>query len=418
MSTPRPAVSVVLPFAGDQEAAEHALTSLRQIDLRPGDEVIVVDNSGQEGVVPDQPGMRIVRAWREASSYYARNEGTAAAQNPWLLFLDSDCQPPADLIARYFAAPIAEDVGAVIGEVTGDPTQESLVSRYARSRGHLGQEGNWQSPFRPWGVTANMLVRRDAWSSVGGFQEGIRSAGDTEFSWRLQDAGWRLDYRPEASVAHEHRDSIRRLARQAARYGAGRAWVMRRYPSSFPTPPLVRQLTRAVAGVVVWTATGHVERAAFKALDGLYVASEWASFWLMPNRGQARDEIRPARIGLVAGSFPALDSDDGTEDELRHAHIEASARPVRVNRELARSLTIRYLEDDGGLDRALSLAWLLLRAPAAVLRATLRAPRPMLGVAPAAMRMSQARVAAVRPLHSGEEDTAALLAELVRAVSR
>src|SRR5206468_4246503 len=43
---PRPAVSVVVPFAGSVEEARSTLDALGQLALGPGDELIVVDNTG------------------------------------------------------------------------------------------------------------------------------------------------------------------------------------------------------------------------------------------------------------------------------------------------------------------------------------------------------------------------------------
>ena len=41
----RPVVSVVMPFAGDGAAAAAAIETLLALDLRPGDELILADNS-------------------------------------------------------------------------------------------------------------------------------------------------------------------------------------------------------------------------------------------------------------------------------------------------------------------------------------------------------------------------------------
>ena len=276
----RPPVSVVLPFHGSPEDARETLDALARLRLRPDDEVVVVDNTGR-GVVPAGDGVTVVDAPREPSSYYARNEGAAAARHEWLLFLDADCVPSPDLADRYFGAGVPDgQCGAVVGEVEGVPDQPSLVAQYARSRGHLGQRMHFESAFRPWGVTANLLVRKSAWASIGGFQEGVRSGGDTEFSWRLQDAGWTLTYRPEAVVAHAHRESVKALARQAARYAAGRRWVMSRYPGSFVRPTIARDLVRCAAGIVVWAVALQPRRALFKALDAVYVGARWPAFFL------------------------------------------------------------------------------------------------------------------------------------------
>lgn len=393
----RPPVSIVIPFAGPAAEVPEMLAAVLRIRRRPDDEVIVVDNTGAE-TVPAEEGVRVVSAQLESSAYYARNEGTLVASNPWVLFIDADCRPREDVLERYLADPLPEDVGAVIGEVEGVQDQSALVSRYARSRGHLRQEGHWSSPFRPWGVTANLLVRREAWASVGGFHEGIRSGGDTEFSWRLQDAGWRLEYRPAAIVEHVHRDSVRRLARQAARYGAGRAWVMRRYPGSFQRPTLVRRLARSVAGVAVWTATLRFERAAFKALDGVYVASEWAAFGLWSNTPSKLQGTPRVSIAVITDDFPAADAapHSGAPNDrgprFHDARIEAVHRPVRVDRDLRRRLTVAYAEDDGGFQRTVSALWLMRTAP---LR-TARHGREALALAPAAQRLRRAGVQSIQ----------------------
>src|SRR5438445_4711374 len=108
----RPGVSVVLPFAGSREEFERAREAILALRRIPDDEVIVVDNTGVD-TVSVTPGIRVVRASREPSAYYARNEGTAAARNQWLLFIDADCRPRPDLLERYFAEPIPEALGAL-----------------------------------------------------------------------------------------------------------------------------------------------------------------------------------------------------------------------------------------------------------------------------------------------------------------
>lgn len=414
----RPAVSVVLPFHGTPEEAEESLAALDAIERRDGDELVVVDNTGT-GAVPERDGVRVLAAADEHSAYYARNVGADAATNDWLLFVDSDCRPRPDVLDRYFEGPIAEDVGALVGEVVGDPEQDDLVARYARSRGHLGQHAHWTSPFRPWGVTANLLVRRAAWARVGGFQEGVRSGGDTEFSWRLQDDGWRLDYRPHAVVEHRHRDSLRKLSRQAARYAAGRAWVTRRYPGAIGRPKLLLRLGRCVAGVLVWTAAGRFERARFKALDAVFIVSEWAAFPLSNTPPVRRVATGAADVGLVAGTFPAAHDPAAVEAAraVPAARVEAAARPVRVDREAARTLPIAWAEDDGALLRAGAVLWLLRTHPrAAAIHLLARRRPPLSAVAAPARRLAAAGVREVRGLGGAEREAAAIgrLLELPR----
>ena len=144
----------------------------------------------------------MVRATGEQSPSHARNAGAERARRDWILFLDADCRAPADLLDRFFAQPIADDVGAVAGAVVPAAGSGSgphgLAVRYGAAKSFLDQDAHLAHPFMPRAVAANLLVRREAFEAVGGFYEGVRAAEDTDFSWRLQRAGWRLEGRPAA----------------------------------------------------------------------------------------------------------------------------------------------------------------------------------------------------------------------------
>lgn len=271
----RPGVSIVVPFAGPASDLADLARALASLNLRDADEVVIVDNTeaGVDAASAEAAG-RVVRASAERSSYYARNVGAENASCPWLLLLDADCRPPPSLIDDFFAEPPGDRVGAIAGQVVGDPSQEGLLPAYARSRRLLDQVEYFRHPYRPFVVTACLLVRREAWESVGGFATGIRSGGDTDFSWRLQEGGWTIAVSDHAWTTHLHRTTVRGLVRQNLRYGAGQAWVRRRHPGSLPRRPIARTLARSAIGAVGWTVLLQPERAAFKALDGVVVVSE------------------------------------------------------------------------------------------------------------------------------------------------
>lgn len=397
-----PGVSVVVPFHGTRGEAERLLDALAAVDLGPGDEIVVADNTGA-GTVPARPGVRVVGADGERSAYHARNEGAAAARGAWLLFVDADCRPRPDVVGRHLATPPGEGVGALVGEVVGEAGQPALVSRYARSRGHLAQHHHWEDPHRPWGVTANLMVRRDAWASVGGFQEGIRSTGDNEFCWRLQEAGWSLEYRPEAVVEHRHRESVRALVRQAARYAAGRAWLARRHPQVIRRPALGAELVRAAAGAAIWTVTGRFERAAFKLLDGLYETVRWTA-WTLSNTPPGPPPPRRADDVGVASRFPALDDPAGvrTADALG-CIVEAAARPLRVDRAASRRLQVAWAEDDGSLRRWRDALMVAVMAPGPAARL---GPARLVELASRARRLRGAGARRLHVLDAGAREDA------------
>ncbi len=269
----RPAVSVVVPFAGSAAEAAAVIAMLESLKTAEGDELILSDNSGTVapaagaprhsggetrrggGFLPQSEGaptgealvaptaVKIVRASKEASASHARNVGAAYAVNDWLLFLDSDVQPPADLIDQFFKEPIDQGVGAITGDIAGIPDTRTLAARYGTARNFLGQRSHVMNPYRPRASSANLLVRRAAFDQIHGYTEGIWAAEDTDLTWRLQDAGWTLAFNEHAVVQHAYRDSLRALGKQWRGYAAGAMWLSHRYPD-FELDPGLNRLGR------------------------------------------------------------------------------------------------------------------------------------------------------------------------------
>jgi GT2 family glycosyltransferase len=274
----------VVPFLGGREDALRSLARIARFRKRPDDELIVADNTatGVLASVAREP-VRVVRASAERSSYHARNAGARLATNAWLLFMDADCTPEAGLLDAYFVEPVADECGAVSGLIVGDPAQRGWLARYARSRSFLrvdhGLLGHDATP------AGNVLVRREAFEAVGGFEEGIRSGGDVDLSRRLAAAGWAVGHRPGAVVTHHHRERLPGFVGMIARYGAGARWLNERYPGTSPRWPLGIGLRDAAHDALALASRGRLESALFRAVDGLGLVAHNLGY-LMSNRAR------------------------------------------------------------------------------------------------------------------------------------
>ena len=170
----------MLPFYGSDADLERVVARLAALRLGDGDTVTVADN--RPAAADSRRGaVYVLGAGERQTSYHARNRGAAGGAAPWLVFLDADVLPPADLLDRYFEHPPGDEVGVLAGTVVDEPAEDATAAaRYAWLKSSMSQEitlghGEWA-----FAQTANAAVRRAAFEQVGGFEAGVRSGGDAD----------------------------------------------------------------------------------------------------------------------------------------------------------------------------------------------------------------------------------------------
>jgi len=285
---PRPAVDVVLPFKGSDADLERVAERLAGLAIGAGDTLTIADN--RPGAAGSARGaVQVIGAGAKQTSYFARNAGAALGTAPWLVFLDADVLPPADLLDRYFADPPRDTTGvlagAVVDEEPADAT-DTAANRYAFLKSSMSQEITLADDAWPFAQTANAAVRRTAFDQIGGFEEAVRSGGDADLCFRLRAAGWELERRPQAAAVHRNRATIPRMLAQRARHGAGAGWLAKRWPGAMPRrrwPGLALWSAKRAAHGLIALARRNRDEALLGLLDGPTV---WAFELgrLIPNR--------------------------------------------------------------------------------------------------------------------------------------
>ncbi len=293
----RPPVDVVVPFVGSDTELAALRHVLGGLDLSASDTLTIVDNRPDARARTDDT----IAATEVASSYYARNRGAARGSAAWIVFLDADVDVLPGLLAAYFEPPPKPSTGQLIGAIEPFAVGSGRVERYGVLRRHLSQEAVGE-PGAEIGLTANVAVLREAFDGVGGFADRIRSGGDADLSFRLRDAGWGIEMRPEARVRHPTRDRLDSMLRVFARYGSGAEWLRRAHPN-FSTPiPLWKLLLwtgSAAVRIPLAAVRGREEEVYVRALDlGVVLAFEAGRFAANEREATARDRLAHLRFAV------------------------------------------------------------------------------------------------------------------------
>jgi GT2 family glycosyltransferase len=271
MASPRPSVSVIVPFAGTSAELTGLVNQLEALTRGAEDEVIIVDNCrlGAPSTDPLPGGIRVELGNRLPGPAYARNCGAALAAGEWLLFIDADTQPEAGLLDAYFDPPPGSKTAVLAGAIVDVAQRQTLVARHDVARGRMGQNMTLRRRGTPYAQTANCAVLRAAFQEVGGFDENGRGE-DADLCFRLAQGGWGLEERPSARVEHRAKETFRAWLSQQLRHAGSAAWLNRRWPGEFPAPGLRFLANRVLhlgRNAVVSLLRGDTEQAGYAALD-------------------------------------------------------------------------------------------------------------------------------------------------------
>ena len=256
----RARIVVVTYFPGD--FLEDFLASLPAASEGPIP-VTVVDNGSTDGSVERaeaHPGVDLIETGRNAGYGTAANLGVAQATEEWVLVVNPDIEFEPQSIDQLLTVadrwPRAAALGPRIHTADGMlyPSARELPS-LGRGIGHAAF--GWVWPSNPWtasyrrergtpveGVAgwlsgACLMVRREAFDAVGGFDEGyFMYFEDTDLCERLARSGWDVVYAPSATVVHHggHATSRNLVAMSKAHHDSAYRYLSRRYRGAWWAP--------------------------------------------------------------------------------------------------------------------------------------------------------------------------------------
>jgi glycosyltransferase involved in cell wall biosynthesis len=233
-------VTFVVPTYNEQEHIVACLQSIRNLELPPSVdkvEMVVVDNLSTDATAERARAQgAIVVAIPPQTISKSRNVGAATGSGDWLAFIDADCElHPRWLFygVEHLSSPTVVAMGSRIAKPPPSATWvEEAIYELA--------EDNGEEPWRTvdWMTTRNLLVKRAAFQTIGGFAEELHTCEDTDLGYRLGRLGDQIFERRIETQHHRDARTLREHFRREAWRSQGNWAGLRRHgfvPSELPS---------------------------------------------------------------------------------------------------------------------------------------------------------------------------------------
>jgi GT2 family glycosyltransferase len=230
-AAPRPQAIAVSAIVVSYNTRQMTIDCLRSLYADLGDlsaEVFVVDNASTDGsadAIREQfPSVHLIANRENRGFGAANNQAMSICRGDTILLLNSDAFPRPGAVSAMLRTlkdhPQAAVAGPRLLNADGSlqtscyrfpsPLQAWLenlwISRLLKSHPRIGDYRYWaHDSVRDvdWLIGACMLIRREAYEQLGGFDERFfMYAEETDWQKRMRSTGWQILFTPEAQVVH------------------------------------------------------------------------------------------------------------------------------------------------------------------------------------------------------------------------
>ncbi|MDH5798418.1 MAG: glycosyltransferase, partial [Paracoccaceae bacterium] len=211
-------ISVVIPHLNQPEQLARCLGSL-QVNTRPADEILVVDNGSK--VLPTDvcSSFSNVQVLSEQipGPGPARNQGVAKSTGDILAFIDADCVADPNWLRvaeKEMSDPKTSILGGEVLIACDDPVKFTSIEAYEsiygfRMRRYVEKQG--------YAATLNMVVSKEVFGQVGEFK-GLEVAEDHDWGRRATALGFKIKFVPDMIVCHPARSNFNELKKKWERH--------------------------------------------------------------------------------------------------------------------------------------------------------------------------------------------------------
>ncbi len=227
-------VSVIIPVRTITPYVRETMAHLKKQTYKDFEVIIVTD-------VPEKLAGATVIASGEPTPAFKRNLGVKKAKGEILAFLDDDSYPEKEWLKN--ALEVFRESGNIVG--VGGPTLTPPADNiYQKVSGRIwaswlgsGGAGVYRNKISPRRTvddfpSVNLLVRKNDFLSVGGFDVQHWPGEDTKLCLDLVKLGKKIIYDPQVLVYHHRRPVFLPHLKQISRYALRRGHFARIFPET------------------------------------------------------------------------------------------------------------------------------------------------------------------------------------------
>lgn len=231
-----PMFSIIIPIKSSNDYIRQVARTLRSQNYKNFELIILPDSKddGFDDAVFNADFVRIIESG-DIPPAQKRHLGAEKAKGDWLSFLDDDTYPEVDWLANAVRAIADRGVKALGGPAINAPDDNFWQKISGAVYSSKLVSGNYTYRYREGEVrevldypSCNLMVEKDYYFSLGGFDKKYWPGEDTAFCNKIIDNGKRILYSPEVLVYHHRRHIFKGHFKQIANYAWYRGQFIRK----------------------------------------------------------------------------------------------------------------------------------------------------------------------------------------------
>lgn len=232
-----PKVSIIIPVREVNDYILESIPEILKLDWPEFEIIIITDKKDSK------------HHWPKTKMFFSgpvgpaekRDLGAKEASGQILAFLDDDAYPKKDWLKKSIHCFVEDKKVAAVGGPALTPDHDGVLQKVSGAvfESYLGGGGARNRYLcigdhclcEDW-PTVNLLVKKDVFLQVGGFDSHFWPGEDTKLCLDIINAGFTIKYDPEAVVYHHRRSDLLKHFKQTGNYALHRGHFAKIYPKT------------------------------------------------------------------------------------------------------------------------------------------------------------------------------------------